>query len=297
MENLTVDLLRVICMNLNEPDLGKFIMVNKKCSQIPTQHFWFQKILHAYPDKINTKSDDLTWGESYYQLTHPIVNYYDVYKINIDTKVKFRDSIIMHPTYKWKKVEPIKQEELEEELEEIRKLQQESRSEFYDLLREQMRNPDFKSHLITFCRENKALFNEKQQQQIESFCENPEYEIFKEEENKILFSNQNQDKIFILTTKEYQLIALIDKEKKFVINENIYPEAYYLFGISNDIYVYDTLKEVISELDYNDKIGISYLLDGIKRTCSDIIEDSRCSTPASLVRLIVRLKTKEFCLT
>ena len=292
METLPIELLRTISLNLIEPDLSTFIIVNRKCLQIPTEHFWFQKVQYMYPDRISSKPNDQSWIKYYYTLTLPIVEYYDIYKIINDQKIKYRDCIILHPDYTWRKSDSLNSEELSKELQETIQKNQESRSrfrsEFKDMLTQITSNPILKQQLIHQLQINKTNFSQDTQNKIDLFCKEPDLDLFFDHneisEVKPVTINTKLDKIYIITTKSYQLIALID-DRKFLINQELYPDSYYIFALSSDISIYNDFKEVIPKLKTNDEIGISYLLDAIQHLCSNIIENKQCRRPIALIRL------------
>lgn len=294
MENLPIELLRYIALNLNHEDLFNLFQVNRKCSQIPGlassvgEHFWYSNVLSLYPERITNKPVEESWCDYSYYLQYPAVAYYYVYKIANENKVQYQDAILLYPDYTWKPPR-INDETLSKELNETVQRQQETQRRMRETLSDQMRtvlsDPIQKQLFIQTINTNHPGMDEEM---LNSFCDNPDFNLFPEEStvpDQQIFID-NPEKIYLLTTKSYELIDLIDSNKKLLVNPQLYPDSYYLFAITSDIAIYGNLQQALEKLEPDDEIGLSLLNDAIKRLCADLIEKGECGTRSmSFIRL------------
>ena len=296
METLPIELLRIICLELDHQDLFNLFQVNRKCSKIPNEHFWFQQIQYLYPTRIFSKPDDKTWYQYNSKLTYPILVYYDIYKIDSEEKIKYRDCIILHPNYTWKPVESIQPDELTNELWETIQKKQQTEAQY---------RPTIKDNLDVIRKEPTLVEQLKEMVGKYQFNSNDRKELFFNTlDVNLLFSNEteesiknnpikdNLEKIYIVTTKLYQLIALIGKEGKFLINQELYSDSYYMFAVTSDIHIFNNLKKTILNLKMDDEIGLSYLLDGIKYIAYNIIEHKKSRLSVDWISLTYHLNHK-----
>ena len=295
METLPIELLRLIGYNLYHVDLFSLFPVSRKFSQIPNEHFWYSKVLMLYPERLAAKLESDPWINYSYHLLHPIVRYRDIYKIGDENKIRRRDCLRLNPNYTWKQVEPLDSEQLSQELLEYRQRKQEDKrdqqAQFIPRLKQMMSiiipNPTLRPQLLHLIQTLKAQGDAETQEQLDLFCEhlNPDLlfqnvKVFPDQETiditpKIEVIFDNPEKIYVITTQAYELIALICNDQKFLLNSELYPDSYYIFALTSDIVTYKTLREVLDKLPSDDEIGIGYLLETIKYLSREIIEDVR----------------------
>ena len=287
-ENLPIELLRLIALNLDHQDLFTLFQVNRKCSKIATEYFWFKKVQHNYPDFIAMKPNQDTWFDYSDRLHYPIVNYYYIYQIEGDNKIKYCDSLLLYPDYTWRKqIKPLNFEQLFQEYQETRQKQKETRIHMREFLNDQMRtlfsNPVQKQSFLQTININYPNMNGEQQEILNRFCENPDFNILLNNEESISTDNINQtisddtEKIYIITTKSYELIMLTDINQKFIMptpraGKTLYPDSTYLFALSSEIAIYRDLKYILKKLKSDDEIGLSHLKEAIQFSCSEFIE-------------------------
>lgn len=300
METLPIELYRSIALNLEQDDFSSFVQVNSKCYQIPNEHFWYQKVQYRYPNRVATRPIDQGWDFYYYSLSHPIVRYTDIYKIGDQDKIKYQKCIRISPNYTWKPVESLSSEQLSQERAEIQQRKQKEKRESRErwnrdypqlkaTITRMLADPVSKSQLILQLQTCKASYGAQMQQRIDLFCENSDPDLLllnnESQEDDLPDSIENLEKIYVITTQSYELIALVKNDQRFTINSDLYPDSYHLFAITADFYISEILDQAICKLAMTDEKGIKYLLETIRYFGRNIIENLRISLTAPEIRL------------
>lgn len=278
MDTLPLELLRTICLNLVNPDISHFIQANSKTLQISTEHFWFSKIQQSYPQQIEHKPNDLKWIEYYWEVFNPYVTYTEIYLIDLEFRQHCRGKIMLYPDYTWKPLKPLEREVVIKSAKvEKQAIATQMKSEFsrHAMFRPLCETPSLELREIfkKMCPDFEELKHaSKKENTLQSRASLALIETLlgiEPDQSEIDFID-NPNKIYLLTTDSYDLIALIGSESKLVVAQQSYPDAKHIFALTSDIPCYDCLSTALQRLNQDDEIGFSYLLEGIKLFCSQI---------------------------
>lgn len=278
MEKLPIELLQSICVYLDHQDLIHLCQINKQYSKIPhDDHFWQLKVQHSYPDRVSTKPDDRSWFLYFYNLIYPIVSYYNIFKIDYEAKIKYRDTIRLYPNYTWDLPKPIEIDQMIESLKSEKdvitsavKSQFENNPMFAPLLQTGLQNvsPQTFSQFDNLFQNLKTSDTPSTTPMLYILeCLTGRETQYDEDQIKSIDGPEN---IYIVTTETYDLIALIQSDRKLLVNPKLYPDARYIFSLIPSMAPYSCLKTALTNLKRDDEIEIAYLSDGIKLFCSDI---------------------------
>lgn len=281
MDSLPVELLQLIGFDLPQPDLYELIKTCKACSKLPTEHFWFSKVKHLFPERIDLKPDSTSWTTYYFQTTFPFIAFYDIYMVDEEIQLYFKQDAMLNPDYTWKTVKPLTKDDIINKIRLDKQAFEDAKKQNAYLYTDEMKNgfkqlvkSDVEFGTPDFVKRLKSTDMLKSQGQSKNILK-----IMFEmglgidlgiQEDEICFEDDPK-KVFLITTETYNLIACKYLDKVFIVDKTLYSDSHYMFAVdSSTVDCWTCLKTAVQNLETDDKIGIELLSKLVKDLCSSL---------------------------